>query len=193
MTFGQHHDAATKIPAGDSSMRTRFLIALGMSWMLALGNLAVAQQPPAPSSPSPPSPAPRPDYGPPITNEQAKAVAAAALAEAKKNNWRMAISIVGPAGELIYFEKMDGTQLASTEISQGKARTAVMFRLPSKAFADQYAAGNTIFLTFPVTPVASEGGVPIIVSGKIIGAIGASGGTGQQDGVTATAGANAAK
>src|SRR5216684_943567 len=68
---------------------------------------------------------------------------AAAVAEAKKNSWRMAISIVGPAGELVYFEKMDGTQLASTDISQGKARTAVMFRLPSKAFADQYAAGNT--------------------------------------------------
>jgi glc operon protein GlcG len=172
-------------------MRTRFLIALGMSWMLALGNLAVAQQP---AAPSPPSPAPRPDYGLPITNEQAKTVAAAALAEAKKNNWRpMAISIVGPAGELVYFEKMDGTQLASTELSQGKARTAVMFRLPSKAFADQYAAGNTVFLTFPEKPVASEGGIPIIVSGKIIGAIGVAGGTGQQDGATATAGANAAK
>jgi glc operon protein GlcG len=83
--------------------------------------------------------------------------------------------------------------LASTEISQGKARTAVMFRRPSKAFADQYAAGNTSFLTFPEKPVASEGGVPITVSGKIIGAIGASGGTGQQDGMAATAGAAAAK
>jgi glc operon protein GlcG len=171
-------------------MRTRFLIALGLGWVLALGNPAVAQQPP---TPSPASPSPKPDYGPPITNEQAKAVAAAALAEAKKNNWRMAISIVGPAGELVYFEKMDGTQLASTEIAHGKARTAVLFRLPSKAFADQYAAGNTVFMTFPEKPVASEGGVPIVVSGKIIGAIGASGGTGQQDGTAATAGANAAK
>jgi glc operon protein GlcG len=171
-------------------MRTRFLIALGMGWVLALGNPAVAQQPPAPS---PASPSPKPDYGPPITNEQAKAVAAAALAEAKKNNWRMAISIVGPAGELVYFEKMDGTQLASAEIAHGKARTAVLFRLPSKAFADQYAAGNTVFMTFPEKPVASEGGVPIVVNGKIIGAIGASGGTGQQDGAAATTGANAAK
>src|SRR5262249_23321741 len=129
------------------------------------------------------------DYGPPITNEQAKAVAAAALAEAKKNNWRMAFAIVGPAGELVYFEKMDGTQLASVDISQGKARTAVLFRRPSK----EYAAGNTAFMTFPEKPVASEGGVPIIVSGKIIGAIGASGGTGQQDGMAAAAGASAAK
>src|SRR5258708_18583950 len=105
----------------------------------------------------------------------------------------MAVAIVGPAGELVYFERMDGTQLASVEISQGKARTAVLFRRPSKAFADQYAAGNTAFTTFPEKPVASEGGLPIIVNGKIIGAVGASGGTGQQDGVTAAAGASAAK
>src|SRR5436189_2535854 len=81
---------------------------------------------------------------------------------------------------------MDGTQLASVEISQGKARTSVLFRRPSKAFADQYAAGNRAFTTFPEKPVASEGGVPIIVNGKIIGAIGASGGgSEQQDGVAA--------
>jgi glc operon protein GlcG len=167
-------------------MRTHVLIALGSA--LALGSAALAQQP-TPSTPA----AAAVDYGPAITNEQAKAVAAAAFAEAKKNNWRMAFAVVGPAGELIYFEKMDGTQLASTEISQGKARTAVMFRRPSKAFADQYAAGNTAFMTFPEKPVASEGGVPITVNGKIIGAIGASGGTGQQDGMAAAAGASAAK
>jgi glc operon protein GlcG len=169
-------------------MRTRFVIMLGIGTALALGDVALAQQP-APSGAA----AASNDYGPPITNEQAKTVAAAAFAEAKKNNWRMAFTIVGPAGELVYFEKMDGAQLASTEISQGKARTAVMFRRPSKAFADQYAAGNTSFLTFPERPVASEGGIPINVNGKIIGAIGASGGTGQQDGVAATAGAAAAK
>ena len=168
-------------------MRIRFLIALGIGSALALGGTALAQQP-APSPPAAPA-----DYGPPITNEQAKAVAAAAFAEAKKNNWRMAFSIVGPAGELIYFERMDGTQLASAELAQAKARTAVLFRRPSKVFADQYAAGNTAFATFPEKPVASEGGLPITVNGKIIGAIGASGGTGQQDGVAAAAGANAAK
>ncbi len=157
-------------------MRTRFLIALGMGCLLALGNMAVAQQPSAPSPA-----APKPDYGPPITNEQAKAVAAAAVAEAKKNNLRVAISIVGPAAELVYFEKMDGTQLASTELAHGKARTAVLFRLPSKAFSDQYSAGITNFMTFPEKPVASEGGVLIVVGGKIIGAIGASGAAGYQD------------
>jgi glc operon protein GlcG len=169
-------------------MRLNVLIALSIGSTLALAGTALAQQP----SPAPPA-GPPADYGAPITNEQAKAVAAAAVAEAKKNNWRMAFAIVGPAGDLVYFEKMDGTQLASVEISQGKARTAVLFRRPSKAFADQYAAGNTAFTTFPEKPVASEGGLPIIVNGKIVGAIGASGGTGQQDGLAAAAGASAAK
>ena len=171
-------------------MRLDVLIALSIGSTLALAGTVLGQQP-APST-APPT-APPADYGAPITNEQAKAVATAAFAEAKKNNWRMAFAIVGPAGELVYFEKIDGTQLASAEISQGKARTAVLFRRPSKAFADQYAAGNTAFMTFPEKPVASEGGVPITVNGKIIGAIGASGGTGQQDGLAAAAGASAAK
>lgn len=134
-----------------------------------------------------------PDYGLAINDEQAKAVAAAAIGEAKKNGWRIAIAIVGPAGELIYFEKMDGAQLAAADLAQGKARTSVLFRRPSKAFADQFAAGNTSFLSYPDRPVASEGGLPIVVAGKIIGAIGVSGGTGQQDGAAALAGASAAK
>jgi glc operon protein GlcG len=171
-------------------MRLDVLIALSIGSTLALAGTVLGQQPAPSTAPPPAAPA---DYGVPITNEQAKAVATAAFAEAKKNNWRMAFAIVGPAGELVYFEKMDGTQLASAEISQGKARTAVLFRRPSKAFADQYAAGNTAFMTFPEKPVASEGGVPITVNGKIIGAIGASGGTGQQDGLAAAAGASAAK
>jgi glc operon protein GlcG len=170
-------------------MRLNVLIALGIGSALALAGTALAQQP----APSPAPAGPPPDYGAPISNEQAKAVAAAAVAEAKKNNWRMAVAIVGPAGELIYFEKMYRTQQASAEISQGKSRNSLLFRSPSKAFADQYAAGNTAFTTFPDKPVASEGGLPIVVNGKIVGAIGASGGTGQQDGLAAAAGVSAAK
>ena len=134
-------------------MRLHVLIALGISSALVLGTTALAQQPAPSTPPASPgtAPVPPPDYGPPITNEQAKAVAAAAFAEAKKNNWRMAFAIVGPAGELVYFEKMDGTQMASVKMAQGKARTAVMFRRPSKTFADQYAAGNTAFMTFTET------------------------------------------
>jgi uncharacterized protein GlcG (DUF336 family) len=189
--FRRHHDAAAgpaRMQVGEKTMRIHLSVVLSTGLLLALAGAPFAQQP------APPSPPPAPlDYGPSITNEQAKAAAAAAFAEAKKNSWHMAFTIVGAAGELVYFEKMDGTQLASVELSRAKAQTSVFFRRPSKVFADQYAAGNTTFMTFPERPVASEGGVPIIVGGKIIGAIGASGGTGQQDGVVATAGANAVK
>ena len=169
-------------------MRTRILTAMAIG--LLLGAAAQAQPAGQPSTSAPP-----PEYGLPISNEQAKTAAAAATAEAKKNNWRMVIVVVGPDGSLVYFEKMDGTQNSSGQIAEGKARTAVLYRRPSKAFADQYNAGNTAFLSFPAEarPTASEGGIPIVVNGKLIGAIGASGGTGQQDGMAATAGANAVR
>lgn len=153
-------------------MRLDVLAALSIGSTLALAGAAPGQ----PAS-SPAASAPSADYGPPITNEQAKAVAAAALAEARKNNSPMAVAVVGPTGDLVYFEKMDGTQLASIEIARGKARTAVIFRRPSRVFADQHAARNRAFTSFPEQPVASEGGVPIVVDGRIIGAIGASGGS----------------
>jgi uncharacterized protein GlcG (DUF336 family) len=107
----------------------------------------------------------------------------------------MAISVVGPEGELIYFEKMDGAQSSSAALAQAKARTSALFRRPSKVFADQFSAGNVAFMTFPdgVRPIASEGGIPIILGGKLVGAIGVSGGTAQQDSVAATAGVNAVK
>jgi glc operon protein GlcG len=167
------------------SMRRLMAVLVGAA-MLAAAAGAGAQQPASP---------PAPEYGLPINTEQAKAVAAAALEEARKNNWRMAVAIVGPEGGLIYFEKMDGTQNASFLLANAKARTAALFRRSSKVFVDQFAAGNVAFMTFPdeARPTASEGGLPIIVDGKIVGAIGVSGGTGVQNGVAATAGVNAAK
>jgi uncharacterized protein GlcG (DUF336 family) len=107
----------------------------------------------------------------------------------------MAVAVVGPDGYLAYFEKIDGTQNASVLLAQAKARTSALYRRPSKVFADQFAAGNTGFMSFPdeARPIASEGGIPIVLNGKLIGAIGASGGTGQQDGVAAAAGAAAVK
>jgi glc operon protein GlcG len=139
--------------------------------------------------------APPPEYGVPLTNEQAKAAAEGAIAEAKKNNWHMAIAVVGTEGELIYFEKMDGTQSSSALLAEAKARTSAIFRRASKVFADQFAAGNAAFMTFPdaARPIASEGGLPILLNGKLVGAIGVSGGTAQQDGVAATAGVGAVK
>jgi uncharacterized protein GlcG (DUF336 family) len=179
-------------------MAIRVAMAL-MIAVLAVAPVAAEPATPPPVTPPPPeTPAPQaspqaPDYGFPINAEQAKAVAAGALAEARKNNWRMAVAIVGPDGTLIYFEKMDGTQNASFLLATAKARTAALFRRPSKVFVEHFAAGNTAFLTFPdeARPTASEGGLPIIVDGKIVGAIGVSGGTGPQNGIAANAGVNA--
>jgi glc operon protein GlcG len=107
----------------------------------------------------------------------------------------MAIAIVGPDGELLYFERMDGTQNAAPALATRKARTAALYRRSTKVFVDQFAAGNIAFMTFPdeARPIASEGGLPIVVGGRIVGAIGVSGGTGPQDGVAATTGINALK
>jgi len=183
-------------PHWEIDMRIGALMTLAVVAGLALGVGAQAQQPSEPPGRNvAPSPAPPPEYGPPLNIEQATAAAEAALAEAKRNNWHMAIAIVGPEGELIYFAKMDGTQSSSATLAQAKARTSALFRRPSKTFVEQFAARNLDFLTFPdsVRPIASEGGIPIILNGKLVGAIGVSGGAAQQDGVAATAGANAVK
>jgi len=129
-------------------------------------------------------------YGPSITADVAKKLAAPAVAEAKKNNWTMAVAIVDPAGDLVYFEKMDDTQIGSVQVAQSKARSAARFKRPTKAFQDALAAGGEGWRILSLEgAVAVEGGIPLISGGKIVGAIGASGGTSQQDGVTAAAGA----
>ena len=133
-------------------------------------------------------------YGTPVTAEQAKAAAAAAVAEAKKNQWTMAIAIVDPAGDLVYFEKMDNTQVGSVDVAQAKARSAARFKRPTKAFQDALAAGGEGWRILSLGgAVAVDGGLPLMSGGRIIGAIGASGGTSQQDGVTAAAGVSAIK
>jgi len=129
-------------------------------------------------------------YGPPINGDNAKNVAAAALAEARKNGWTMAAAVVDPAGDLVYFEKLDGTQAASVNIAVDKARSSARFKRPTRALQDQVAAGGDglRILGLPgAVPV--EGGVPILMDGKIVGAIGMSGGTSAQDGQCASAGA----
>ena len=124
----------------------------------------------------------------------ARKAVAAAEAEAKKNNWFMNIAVVGPSGALVNFSRMDGAQYASIAIAQHKARTAATFRRPTKAFQDALAANpaNVYLLTLDDI-VASEGGIPIVADGKLIGAIGCSGGTGAQDGQTCQAGVDAMK
>lgn len=135
-----------------------------------------------------------PSYGPAITLEQAKKVAAAAEAEARKNKWNVVITIVDSATNLVLLQRMDDTQLGSIKISQKKAYTAAALRRSTKVFEDQVAAGGMGLKTLgndEVIPI--EGGLPIIVNGKIIGAIGVSGVTSQQDGIIAKAGIDALK
>ena len=131
-------------------------------------------------------------YGPPISLENAKKAAAAAAAEARKNNWAQAIAVTDIAGNLVYFEKIDGTQTASVDIAIAKSRSAAIFKRPTKVFQDLVAGGNTGVLALKGA-IPSEGGIPIVIDGKIVGAIGASGGTSQQDGVAAKAGVDALK
>ena len=129
-------------------------------------------------------------YGPSIVAEQAKTIAAAAIAEARKNQWTMAIAIVDTAGDLVYFEKMDNTQVGSVDVAIAKARSSARFKRPTKAFQDALAAGGEGWRILSLEgAVAVDGGIPLMSGGKIVGAIGASGGTSQQDGVTAAAGA----
>lgn len=119
----------------------------------------------------------------------AKKMAAGAEAEAVKNNWTMVISILDDGGNLVDLERMDGTQLGSIEVSQAKARTALQFKRPTKAFQDLVDKDQPHLMTLDhITAV--QGGLPIIAEGKVIGAIGASGGTSPQDEQCAQAGLN---
>ncbi len=135
---------------------TALRLLAGVAFITAISSVALAQQPAAPA----PVPEQMPfdiPYGMPIGLEQAKHVLAAAEAEAKKHNWKMNITVVGPAGELVYFEKMDGAQLASVQISQDKARASATFRRPTKAFFDAVEGGH-VYIAFLHGVVPSDGG-----------------------------------
>lgn len=130
----------------------------------------------------------RESYGPPVTLETAKRVAASAAEVARQNNYRVAIAIVDTSGHLVYFEKLDDTQTASVEVAIAKARSASNYRRETKAFETALAAGRTALLGLPGA-VPIEGGIPLIQGGRIIGAIGVSGVKSEQDGQVASAGA----
>jgi uncharacterized protein GlcG (DUF336 family) len=139
-------------------------------------------------------PPPPPQYGAPITLEQAKKVMAGAEAESKKNNWSMVITILDSGGNVVMLQRMDGTQLGSVDVARDKAWSAVAFRRPTKMFEDAVAQGGANLRLLKLTganPI--EGGVPIVIDGKIIGAVGVSGGTAAQDGQVAKAGIDALK
>lgn len=131
-------------------------------------------------------------YGPNVTLDQAKAVLAAAEAEATRQNWNVAIAVVDTAGNLVAFIKRDDTQTASVEVAQGKAQSAAIFKRPTKSFQDTIAAGGVGLRALTLEGVvAAEGGVPLLVDGAIVGAVGVSGVTSEQDGMVAAAGAAA--
>jgi uncharacterized protein GlcG (DUF336 family) len=171
-------------------MRSIVSMTLAACAVAAMGSLALAQTPaPAPATPAaPPAAGGTPDkmpfdipYGMSIGLEQAKQVMAAAEAEAKKRNWKMNIAVVDTNGELVQFERMEGAQIASGSISVNKARTAARYRRESRAFFNAYETGHGYVATLDPTLVASPGGFPLVEGGKLIGAIGCSGGTGDQD------------
>jgi len=133
-------------------------------------------------------------YGAPISVDDAKKAAAPAIAEAKKNHWTIAVAVVDPSGTLVYYEKMDNTQTASADVAIDKARSAARFKRPTKAMQDALAAGGEGLRVLALQgAVPVEGGFPIVMDGKIVGAIGASGASSAQDAQCAKAGADSLK
>ena len=131
-------------------------------------------------------------YGMPISLDSARKAAAAAIAEARENGWLMAVAVTDPSGELVYFAKMDGTQTGSVNVSIGKSRSAALFKRPTKVFQEMLASGGAGVRVLALErAVPIEGGVPLVINGEIVGGIGASGGSSDQDGVVAGAGAAA--
>ncbi|HEY8249151.1 MAG TPA: heme-binding protein [Burkholderiales bacterium] len=131
----------------------------------------------------------RPDYGPSITLATAKKVAAATIAECQKNKWNVAVAVVDTHGALLYFERLENTQYASNDIAIGKARAAATYQRPTRAFVDAIAKAGPAVLSLGAI-YASPGGVPLMADGKVIGAVGVSGVTGDQDEQCAKAGAS---
>jgi uncharacterized protein GlcG (DUF336 family) len=163
--------------------------------LVALGASAQTQNPPHnPSNAPPQQPAGPSAYTIPIGQsigvDAAKKAAAAAAAEARKNGWFMAIAVVDPAGTLVYYEKADNTQLGSANVALGKARSAALYKRPTKAFQDVLAAGgNGLRILALEGAVPVEGGLPLVHDGKLVGAIGVSGDTSEHDGQCAQMGA----
>src|SRR5580704_16808324 len=173
---------------GGERMSLKNVVRSVVAAMILLCGLAVGRaQTPAPAqAPSP--------YGANVSLENAKKVAGRALAEAVKNHWNMAVAIVDTSGNLVYYEKMDNKQLGSANLAIDKARCAALFKRPTKAFQDTLAAGGDGLRVLTLKGVvAVEGGIPLVMDGKIVGAIGVSGAASSQDAQCAKAGADVLK
>ncbi|MDB5607257.1 MAG: heme-binding protein [Bradyrhizobium sp.] len=181
-------------------MRSVVSTILAACAVAAMNSPTFAQTPAPATPPAPPSAGGTPDampfdipYGVSIGLERAKQVMAAAEAEAKRRNWKMNIAVVDTNGELVHFSRMEGAQIASGPISVGKARTAARFRRESRAFYNAFETGHSYPATLDPTLVASPGGFPLVEGGKLIGAVGCSGGTGDQDAAICKVGAEVVK
>jgi glc operon protein GlcG len=181
-------------------MRPIVSMTLAACAIAVMSSSTFAQAPAPATPPAPPSAGGTPDampfdipYGQSIGLERAKQVLGAAEAEAKKRNWKMNIAVVDTNGELVHFSRMEGAQIASGSISIGKARTSARFRRETRAFFNAYETGHGYIATLDPTLVASPGGFPLIEGGKLIGAIGCSGGTGDQDALICKTGADLVK
>ena len=181
-------------------MRPIVSMTLAACAIAVMSSPTLAQAPAPATPPAPPAAGGTPDampfdipYGQSIGLERAKQVMAAAEAEGKKRNWKMNIAVVDTNGELVHFSRMEGAQIASGSISIGKARTAARFRRESRVFYNAYETGHPYVATLDPTLVASPGGFPLVEGGKLIGAVGCSGGTGDQDAVICKAGAEVVK
>jgi uncharacterized protein GlcG (DUF336 family) len=161
-------------------MKMQWLVSLVVSMAVALTAGAASAQAP-------------PEYGAPITNEQAKKVMAGAEAEAVKNKWPVVITILDSGGNIMMVQRLDNAQFGSVDISRDKAKSAVALRRPTKAFQDLIAQGGANLRLLNIGYSVLEGGIPIIVGGKVIGGIGVSGVTSQQDAQIAQAGIDALK
>jgi glc operon protein GlcG len=178
-------------------MKTRFLnIAILGAALLAAGG-AWAQQTAAPATnPLDTVPESMPfdiPYGAPISLDKAEAAIAAVIAESKKRNWKMNVAVVDSGANLVAFKRMDGAQLASIQIAEHKARTSAKFRRETKIFENAIQVNNLHYIATLDDIIASRGGIPLIEAGKLVGAIGCSGGTSSQDEVVCKVGAATVK
>ena len=172
-----------------SPIRVLAVAVLGEALLIA--NPVYAQSPPAPN-PLDTVPEKMPfdvPYGAPISLERAQAAIAAAVAEAKKRDWKMNVAVVDSGGNLVAFQRMDGAQLASIPISEHKARASATYRRETVIFENAVQRSDFKYIMTLDGIIASRGGIPLVEAGKLIGAIGCSGGTGSQDEVTCKVGA----
>jgi glc operon protein GlcG len=178
-------------------MKVGILTAIAMATGVLCAGTAYSQQPPPAGAPDlnaiPENMPFNIPYGTPISAERARDLVQAAVAEAKKRNWAMNVAVVDPNGDLVAFERMDGAQLASISISQHKARAAARYRRETVVFENGVQKAGLNYVLTLDDVIASRGGIPLVEGGKLIGAIGCSGGTGSQDEATCKAAAGAIK